>query len=285
MLGGAVGLSFSGDCAAHAQVALRCTAEHSGMPRTKALARSSASAHRPARPGPRASLEADHRDGRRGHGRDGGIWRARRDHLQRHEPGRCRAAAGDSIRSAQRPGPAADQSVCDAATDHHPKLPNCARADAHESARPHHDRRLGLMVVEAARWRQIGTNVDVVTSDAPLEPARAAVAQLIADADDVLSRFRPDSELSCVNRAAGRWMGVSVLLGSAIADGTRRSAAHRWAGRPKCRPRRPQRGLRPRFRAAAWPGRATAVDARGSPRLAGDRMGWRDTPAAPAARR
>lgn len=55
------------------------------------------------------------------------------------------------------------------------------------------------------RWRALGTTVEVVVADpADLFRARAAVERELAAVDRACSRFRPDSELSRVNAAAGR---------------------------------------------------------------------------------
>jgi thiamine biosynthesis lipoprotein len=70
--------------------------------------------------------------------------------------------------------------------------------------------------------RPMATDVSVQIAAAP---AQAAAASTAADAcmawfDEVdarLSRFRPDSELSRLNQAAGRWVAVSATLFEAVA--------------------------------------------------------------------
>jgi thiamine biosynthesis lipoprotein len=68
------------------------------------------------------------------------------------------------------------------------------------------------MATRVERWRQIGTNVDVVVSNGSLEMAVDAVRSTIDAADLCFSRFRDDSELSLVNRSPGRRLRVSPLL-------------------------------------------------------------------------
>ena len=61
-----------------------------------------------------------------------------------------------------------------------------------------------------------GTAVVAVLDPAALEPARAAVAETVAEFDLACSRFRPDSELSAVNRAAGQPVHVGPVLLEAV---------------------------------------------------------------------
>ena len=72
------------------------------------------------------------------------------------------------------------------------------------------------MTIRAARWRAIGTNVDLLVHDADLAAARSVVESTIAAADASLSRFRPDSELSVIQRLPGRRVQVGALLGHAL---------------------------------------------------------------------
>ena len=72
------------------------------------------------------------------------------------------------------------------------------------------------MTVGAARWRAIGTNVDLLVRGIDLDVARAAVEQVIRDADAALSRFRDDSELSEIQRAPGQTVAVSETLARAL---------------------------------------------------------------------
>ena len=65
----------------------------------------------------------------------------------------------------------------------------------------------------SATWRALGTGVSVyVTDPAHLASTRALVERQLEELDLAASRFRPDSELAQVNRAAGRWAGVSSLF-------------------------------------------------------------------------
>jgi thiamine biosynthesis lipoprotein len=75
--------------------------------------------------------------------------------------------------------------------------------------------------VASAGWRAIGTGVRVVVSGGDLEPARAAVEDVLADVDLALSRFRHDSELVLLNARSGTDVEISPLLGDAIAAGLR----------------------------------------------------------------
>jgi thiamine biosynthesis lipoprotein len=60
------------------------------------------------------------------------------------------------------------------------------------------------------------TVVAAVTDDSRLEAARTAVAELVDELDRACSRFRPDSELSAVNAAAGAPVRVGALLLDAV---------------------------------------------------------------------
>jgi len=72
-------------------------------------------------------------------------------------------------------------------------------------------------VLAAADFRALGTGVRVVTAEASaLEAALAAVHKLLVDTDEACSRFRDDSEISQLNRAAGQAVRVSPLLFLAI---------------------------------------------------------------------
>src|SRR5258708_28655412 len=63
------------------------------------------------------------------------------------------------------------------------------------------------------------TAVIVVTEPDALGPARAIAAAEFVAVDLACSRFRPDSELSRLNRARGEAAQISVLLGGRIAEG------------------------------------------------------------------
>ncbi|MEO8626019.1 MAG: FAD:protein FMN transferase [Candidatus Limnocylindrales bacterium] len=72
------------------------------------------------------------------------------------------------------------------------------------------------MSVRAARWRAIGTNVDLLVRGLDLGAARAAVERVIGDADAALSRFRDDSEVSVLQGAPGQPVAVSQTLARAL---------------------------------------------------------------------
>jgi thiamine biosynthesis lipoprotein len=68
-----------------------------------------------------------------------------------------------------------------------------------------------------ASWRTLGTTATVVVTDAAaLEPARAVVVAELDAIDRACSRFRPDSELTVANAAAGRPVFIGPLLAEAI---------------------------------------------------------------------
>jgi thiamine biosynthesis lipoprotein ApbE len=72
-------------------------------------------------------------------------------------------------------------------------------------------------VTAVAEWRALGTGVRLVTTEAAgLEPAGRAVEVELAAMDLACSRFRADSELCALNRAAGTWVPVSALLLEAL---------------------------------------------------------------------
>ena len=66
-----------------------------------------------------------------------------------------------------------------------------------------------------------GLAVVAVTDPAALAPARTAVERVIEAFDRSCSRFRPDSELCALNRAAGTWVEVSPLFLDAVAAAIR----------------------------------------------------------------
>jgi FAD:protein FMN transferase len=69
-----------------------------------------------------------------------------------------------------------------------------------------------------ARWRALGTGVDLLVTDArALSDARALVERELDAIDRACSRFRPDSELTRLNACAGRVVHVGQLLSEAIA--------------------------------------------------------------------
>ncbi|GAA3606954.1 FAD:protein FMN transferase [Kineosporia mesophila] len=68
-----------------------------------------------------------------------------------------------------------------------------------------------------ARWNALGSYAALVVADvAKLDAARAACERILADVDRAASRFRTDSDLARVNRAAGDWVGVTPLLCRAV---------------------------------------------------------------------
>ncbi len=72
-------------------------------------------------------------------------------------------------------------------------------------------------VLAAAEWTAIGTDVRVVVTDTPrLDDARELLTADLADLDLACSRFRPDSEVSRLQDAAGRPVPVSPLLAEAV---------------------------------------------------------------------
>lgn len=83
---------------------------------------------------------------------------------------------------------------------------------------------------ECVSWRALGTRVSIFAS----EPTALAQLQSITEShlhklDLACSRFREDSELTRVNRAAGRWTHVSALFIEALAASLR--AARSTEGR------------------------------------------------------
>jgi thiamine biosynthesis lipoprotein len=77
-------------------------------------------------------------------------------------------------------------------------------------------------MVASASFPALGTTAALwVTAEASLPPARRILANELDAIDVACSRFRPDSELSRLNRAAGRAVPVSPLLFEAIEAGLR----------------------------------------------------------------
>ena len=80
----------------------------------------------------------------------------------------------------------------------------------------------GMAILGTADDRALGTNVRVVVTErARLAAAKAAVDEVLEDIDLACSRFRDDSELARLNRAAGTEVTVGHLLGRAIDEGLR----------------------------------------------------------------
>lgn len=73
------------------------------------------------------------------------------------------------------------------------------------------------LAMGSASFRALGTTATVLV-DRPeaLGPARGLLEAELAALDAACSRFRPDSELAEVNRAAGRWVEASPLLVLAV---------------------------------------------------------------------
>ena len=65
------------------------------------------------------------------------------------------------------------------------------------------------------------TAVLLLTSPAAVGPARRIADEVLADVDRACSRFRPDSELSRLNRAAGEPMTISVTFAELLATALR----------------------------------------------------------------
>jgi len=77
-----------------------------------------------------------------------------------------------------------------------------------------------------ADFRALGTDVFVaVRTAADLPRARRLAADVLADVDEVCSRFRPDSDLCLVNANPGRWVDVDPLLVTAVEVACRAAAA------------------------------------------------------------
>lgn len=74
--------------------------------------------------------------------------------------------------------------------------------------------RVGPLSPIRARWSALGTGVElvVVGDERALERARIAVERELEAVDRACSRFRPDSDLSRLNRRSGEAVAVSPLL-------------------------------------------------------------------------
>jgi FAD:protein FMN transferase len=88
------------------------------------------------------------------------------------------------------------------------------------------------LTVPAAMRRQefaaMGTTVTVVTEAAAAADSGDEVQRLFAEWERRLSRFQPDSELSCLNARSGQPVVVSKLLFGVLSAAMR--AAHATAG-------------------------------------------------------
>lgn len=68
----------------------------------------------------------------------------------------------------------------------------------------------------AASWRALGTYVDLRTTPEAVVDAVPLAVDILNEVDGAYSRFRPDSDLSRANHAAGRMVTVSPLLVGAL---------------------------------------------------------------------
>ena len=69
------------------------------------------------------------------------------------------------------------------------------------------------MIATQTAFRAMGCDIVVAGAD---EPGLEAIRELFAARDQMFSRFRPDSELCSVNRAAGRPTYVSRRFATAV---------------------------------------------------------------------
>lgn len=84
---------------------------------------------------------------------------------------------------------------------------------------------MSATAVRAARWRALGTDVDVrCTAGGGLDAAVAAVEAELHAVDRTCSRFRADSELSRVNAARGWTVPVTPRFAEALAVALRAAA-------------------------------------------------------------
>ncbi|HEX9414467.1 MAG TPA: FAD:protein FMN transferase [Ktedonobacterales bacterium] len=82
------------------------------------------------------------------------------------------------------------------------------------AAEPH------ILVQRAGRPMATDVSVQIAAAPEQVAAASSAADACMAWFDEVdgrLSRFRPESELSCLNRAAGQWVAVSNVLFDAVA--------------------------------------------------------------------
>ncbi|WP_232519714.1 FAD:protein FMN transferase [Actinosynnema pretiosum] len=75
--------------------------------------------------------------------------------------------------------------------------------------------------MRTAVFPALGTTAVVVLGDGPLAEAEALVRAEVRAVDEACSRFRADSEISAVHRAAGRTVEVSPLLAEAVGTALR----------------------------------------------------------------
>jgi thiamine biosynthesis lipoprotein len=70
--------------------------------------------------------------------------------------------------------------------------------------------------IATTSWRALGTTAMLCAPDSGAVAARWAAAREINAMDAAANRFDPDSELSRLNRASGRWVGISQRLHDAL---------------------------------------------------------------------
>ena len=119
------------------------------------------------------------------------------------------------------------------------------------------------------RFHAMGTEVTVITAGQAPAGTMGRVRDLFAGREEILSRFRPDSELSRLNRRAGRATQVGPLLFAAIEAALRAAAATGGAFDPTLGRQMAANGY---DRSFGLPERVTVL---GMP-PAGPGGGWRD---------
>lgn len=72
------------------------------------------------------------------------------------------------------------------------------------------------LAIPVTSWPALGTTAVLCAPDNGAVAARCAAAREIDGMDAAASRFDPDSELSRLNRAHGRWVGISERLYDAL---------------------------------------------------------------------
>jgi thiamine biosynthesis lipoprotein len=75
-----------------------------------------------------------------------------------------------------------------------------------------------MTAYESASFAAMGTEVEVMAAPALPPGAVDRVRALFCAVESRLSRFKPDSELSCLNRAAGQPFRASALLAAVLSD-------------------------------------------------------------------
>src|SRR5581483_1384378 len=147
-------------------------------------------------------------------------------------PQRPGGTGGERRDGGPRPGPAGDDGVAPGVRAGcgrpRPGADGEAGAASPSAAAPAVDplaAAVSTAVLRAARWRALGSDVDVRCTDGVrLDDAAAAVEAELAAIDLACSRFRADSELSRVDAARGRTVPVSPLLAEAVGVALRAAA-------------------------------------------------------------